>query len=100
MGTGAQQQQERHRVRNRCYLARKGCREQHLPGLECPSSNPCISVLPWFHGRRRGLELCEAMLTGGSADQRELLYLVAVSKYRQKRFIECRRSLKSLLEVR
>ena len=49
---------------------------------------------------QRGLELCEAMLSGGSSDQRELLYLVAVSKYRQKRFIECRRSLKSLMEVR
>ncbi|GAB4815273.1 hypothetical protein N2152v2_002319 [Parachlorella kessleri] len=48
---------------------------------------------------QRGLELCEAMLSGGSSDQRELLYLVAVSKYRQKRFIECRRSLKSLMEV-
>lgn len=49
----------------------------------------------------RGLELCEAMLSGGgSADQRELLYLVAVAKFRLKHFVECRRSLKSLLEVR
>lgn len=48
-----------------------------------------------------GLDLCEAMLTnGGDEDKRELLYLLAVGKYRQKKFIECRRTLKGLKEVR
>ncbi|EFN52415.1 hypothetical protein CHLNCDRAFT_138900 [Chlorella variabilis] len=48
---------------------------------------------------QRGIELAEALTDSAGLDQRDLLYLVAVGKYRQRRYIEARRTLKGLMQV-
>ncbi|PSC68001.1 mitochondrial fission 1 A [Micractinium conductrix] len=47
----------------------------------------------------RGVELAEALAHGEGLEQRDVLYLQAVGRYRQRRYIESRRMLKSLLET-
>lgn len=46
----------------------------------------------------RGLELIEALLSGGTADRRELLYLRAVAQFRLLHHLEARTTIKALLE--
>jgi hypothetical protein len=48
---------------------------------------------------QRGIELAEALTDGRGVEQRDLLYLVAVGRYRQRKYIEARKTLKGLLEV-
>lgn len=47
---------------------------------------------------KRGLLMAEALLSSPEVDRREVLYLVAVAKFRLKRYVEARRTLMQLLE--
>ncbi|KAL4424719.1 hypothetical protein ABPG77_000062 [Micractinium sp. CCAP 211/92] len=48
----------------------------------------------------RGIELAEALSDHpGRLDQRDMIYLICVGKFRQKKFIEARKTLKGLLEA-
>ncbi|KAI7839107.1 hypothetical protein COHA_007112 [Chlorella ohadii] len=48
---------------------------------------------------QRGIELAEALTDSGGLEQRDLLYLVAVGKFRQRKYIEARKTLKGLMQV-
>ncbi|KAI3430291.1 hypothetical protein D9Q98_004887 [Chlorella vulgaris] len=48
---------------------------------------------------QRGIELAEALTDSPGLEQRDLLYLVAVGKVRQRKYIDARRTLKGLMQV-
>ena len=48
----------------------------------------------------KGVDLAEAMLHSSSLEARDLQYLIAVGKYRSKKYLDARRILKEVLEVR
>lgn len=47
----------------------------------------------------KGLKLCQTMLRDKEGDERDLLYLLAVAQYRQKTYLDARKTLDRLLEV-
>ena len=47
----------------------------------------------------KGVDLAEAMLHSSSLEARDLQYLVAVGKYRSRKYLDARRILKEVLEV-
>jgi hypothetical protein len=48
---------------------------------------------------QRGIELAEALTDSEGLEQRDLLYLVAVGRWRQRKHIEARRTLRGLMQV-
>ena len=74
------------------------------PTCQPPSCSARRLAWALVHSRRpgevqRGIGLAEALTDSEGLEQRDLLYLVAVGRWRQRKYIEARRTLRGLMQV-